>query len=609
MDSIKTQKALNTVLVLSIFVVLLTSTIIIQNIVYNFAIKSSINQAKMMTQQFLSNKHHLFRVENNNFSIKRASLEYKSIDNKPDNFETAILQKYLSKTITNEYYEITSYKNKTYLRYIHPLYIENSELKSIISVAININNIQNSIVTINISIYITASLLFIIILTLLFFNYKLIFIPQFLKEQNNKEYLKKVKKEHIQLKSDFISNISHELRTPMNGIISMTHLILQTDLTRRQMHYLKTIEKSSASLLNIINNILDFSHIKSGELKLNKVDFNFYLLLDTIQLNNINSNIKFDIEYTQDIPQYLNGDIIKIEQILTYLLDNALKFTKKGFIKVIITHKEELYKFTIEDSGIGMSKKHQECLFKSFSQVDSSNSREYNGVGLGLALSKQLIELMNGKIWVKSELGKGSSFIFEISLTEVTKDTKTKKIIQTPLLKSIDTEKGLIHLAQNKTLYFDILNDFYKNYKEFKINIIDEKQFEMQIHTLKTLSASIGAMKLNNILIQLDENQDLSLIDAVYSELAIVLNEIKILIENRDIQNTDKVLLSDIRRSELFISLQDALKTKKPKRCEPIIDEINNYILEDTDTKLFNTIKNLVKKYKFKEATELLNEN
>ena len=423
---------------------------------------------------------------------------------------------------------------------------------------------------------------------------------------------KNIKMEQDELKSNFISNISHELRTPMNGIISMTHLTLQTDLSTRQKHYLNTIEKSSTLLLNIINNILDFSNVKSGHLKINKINFNFHNLLETIKIQDIDKNITFNLQYDEDIPQYLYGDVLRIETVLKNLLDNAIKFTKKGFITITITHQENIFTFQIEDSGIGISQKEQESLFNSFSQVDASNSREYNGTGLGLALSKQLVELMGGQIWVESELGKGSSFFFTIiidNITESIPQEKAKEIKSTiPKFKHIDTEQGLSYLAQSKELYKNILIDFYNNYKDFKFQLSDDTKFKMELHILKTLSASIGADTLHQITIQLEKTDEKNLISDVYKELHLILDELRILIKTEDTIEQTKIHLDNSKREKLFISLEEVLKTKKPKKCELIIEELEQYMLEDDDEILFNKVKMLVKKYKFKEAMELFNE-
>jgi len=435
---------------------------------------------------------------------------------------------------------------------------------------------------------------------------------------------KNIQKEHDQLKANFIANISHEIRTPMNGIISMTHLALKTDVTEQQKYYLNNIEQSSTLLLNLINNILDFSNIKDGKIETDKINFNFHNLLETLKLHSISKEIEFEVKYDKDIPQYLYGDVLKIEKILHSLVDNAVKFTTDGFIKIIITHQKNLFTFKVQDSGIGISKDEQKKLFKSFSQVDTSDSRKYNGTGLGLALAKQLVELMNGKIWVKSELGKGSSFIFTLPLEEIKESLSEKKsnkqykkiddIISNnpsilPLFQHINSEIGLTHLAQNSELYKDILIDFYNNYKQFQFQFSDIKKYKMQIHILKTLSASIGAEKLYTNLLKIEkEDQNKNFLQDFSNELEAILSELSILIKkDNEENNSQKETLNPESREKLLLSLKDVLKTKKPKKCEVVIKEIEKYKLEEEDNKLFNKIKVLVKKYKFKDAMELLN--
>jgi PAS domain S-box-containing protein len=222
-------------------------------------------------------------------------------------------------------------------------------------------------------------------------------------------------------KSDFLANMSHEIRTPMNAIIGMSHLALQTKLSRKQKDYITKVHTAGNSLLGIINDILDFSKIEAGKLEMESVAFHLSKVLDDLTHLVVEKIKEKDLELLlsikPDVPDGLMGDPLRLGQILINLVNNAVKFTDKGEIIVSVEQvkqqdKKVTLKFSITDSGIGMTEEQIGKLFQSFSQADTSTTRKYGGTGLGLTISKQLTEMMGGEIGVESTHGKGSTFSF-----------------------------------------------------------------------------------------------------------------------------------------------------------------------------------------------------
>jgi signal transduction histidine kinase len=239
-------------------------------------------------------------------------------------------------------------------------------------------------------------------------------------------------------KGNFLSNMSHEMRTPMNAIIGMTAIGKGAKDLEKKNYAFEKIEDASTHLLGVINDILDMSKIEANKLELSPVSFNFEKMLHKV-VNVINFRVEerrqnFYVTIDNRIPRTLIGDDQRLAQVITNLLSNAVKFTPVGgTIRLNAECQEEgedsVVRIEVVDSGIGISREQQERLFNSFVQAESSTTRKYGGTGLGLAISKQIIELMDGKIWIESELGKGSSFIFSVKLKD---DNQQRKMLLNP---------------------------------------------------------------------------------------------------------------------------------------------------------------------------------
>ncbi|MCJ7447789.1 MAG: PAS domain S-box protein [Bacteroidales bacterium] len=277
--------------------------------------------------------------------------------------------------------------------------------------------------------------------------------------------------EAAQSKQLFMSTMSHEIRTPLNEVIGITNLLLQSSPREDQMDFIKTLRFSGNHLLTLVNDVLDYNKMESGKIIFEQTQFNLNDFLDEIMrsysFRSKAKNLEFEIKRTDDLPVEVIGDPIRLNQILSNLLSNALKFTNHGGITVIIRELERKdshsrIEFSVHDTGIGIPKEKHAAIFESFTQAAPDTTRHFGGTGLGLAICKKLIELQGGEITVDSEPGQGSTFIFSISFTIPDKGTRSLSGEAAETFTGLEGKKILV--AEDNKINFFVANKFLQGW-------------------------------------------------------------------------------------------------------------------------------------------------
>ncbi len=297
--------------------------------------------------------------------------------------------------------------------------------------------------------------------------------------QKNKEIMQ-MAKDSMKARDEFVANVTHELRTPVNGIKGHADLLMEDENDIQKLGYLKLIHNCCITMEGIINNILDFSKLESGKFQIEEAPFSFRELMEQQQALfttlTAGKGLKFSMNVAPNIPDRLIGDSLRITQVLNNLVSNAVKFTEQGHVGIEVVKNAQLdgeieLFFVVADTGIGLSAEDKDKIFNSFTQADASITRRFGGTGLGLSITKDLVQLMNGDIWVEGEKGKGSTFSFTIRLKTEAEEETQEEIQANIVWKSSEFRKEKQQELAPEYVFGTALNELEIRRNFEKINI------------------------------------------------------------------------------------------------------------------------------------------